>query len=464
MAKDGPYQVSPSNQPGNKPPLGKPGFEKDREREKDKLTKPVPDKPVVKPSATGEPPKPARLVSLDAYRGFIMLLLASGGFGIKAIAEARPDSIWPQVAAQFTHVTWQGCAFWDLIQPAFMFMVGVAIPYSYAARRNRGASYLGVLFHTLVRAVMLIALGVFLASHGSKFSPTATTFEFTNVLAQIGLGYFFVYLLVNRWKWLQLLAMAGILGGYWFAFYQYPLPPADFNWASVDVKPEERFQGLQEHWSKNVNFANEQDRKLLNLFPRDSEKKPYEFNAGGYQTLNFVPSMATMLLGLMIGELLRSARSPGGKLVWLLGIGAVCLAAGLALGYTVCPIVKRIWTPSWTLFSGGLVVWMLAAFYCAIDVVGFRRLAMPLAIVGMNSLVVYMMGQLMRHWVTSQLRMHFGRYGDMAKQWVGQHVSGPFGQDVATGVYDPIWLSLAVMFVFWIICLWMYRQRIFVRL
>jgi predicted acyltransferase len=373
------------------------------------------------------------------------------------MAKARPDSIWPQVAAQFAHVPWQGCAFWDLIQPAFMFMVGVAMPYSYAARRSRGASYFGVLFHALVRSLLLIALGVWLASRGHS----GTNFLFTNVLAQIGLGYMFVFLLVNRWKLLQGLALAAILGGYWFAFYSYPLPPADFDWAKAEVKPEERFEGTYAHWDKNVNFANEQDRKFLNQFPRE---KPYEFSNGGYQTLNFVPSMATMLLGLLIGELLRSARTPLAKLVWMLGLGAACLAAGLALGYSVCPIVKRIWTPSWSLFSGGLVIWMLAAFYFVVDVVGFRRLALPLAIVGMNSLVMYMLGELLRRWTAAELGVHFGRYGEMAKQWAGQHMSGPLGQDVAAGVYDPIWSSLAVMFVFWVVCLWMYRQKIFVRL
>ncbi len=461
MAKDGPYPVSPLNQPGNKPPLGK-FQEKDRERDKDKSAKPPSDKPVekqpaAKMPASGDPPKPGRLIALDAYRGFIMLLLASAGFGFAAVAKAKPDSIWPQVAAQFKHVDWQGCAFWDLIQPAFMFMVGVAIPYSYAARRSRGASYIGVLFHALVRSLLLIALGIFLASH----SQQTTNFLFTNVLAQIGLGYFFVFLLVNRWKWLQGLAFAVILGGYGFLFFNHPLPGPDFDWAKAEVQPQERFEGVQAHWSKNVNFAADQDRKILNQFPRD---KPYEFTAGGYQTLNFVPSIATMLLGLMIGELLRSGRSPRAKLVWLVGIGAVCLAAGLGLGYTVCPIVKRIWTPSWTLFSGGLVIWMLAAFYAVIDVAGWRFLAAPLAIVGMNSIVIYLMSQLMNGWVRTNLQIHFGRYAQMSKDWIGQHLNSPFGQDVAHGIYDPVALSVAVMLVFWIICFWLYRQKIFVRL
>jgi predicted acyltransferase len=177
-----------------------------------------------------------------------------------------------------------------------------------------------------------------------------------------------------------------------------------------------------------------------------------------------VPSIATMLLGLMVGELLRSGRSPRGKLFWLLGIGAVCIAAGLALGYTVCPIVKRIWTPSWALFSGGLVIWMLAAFYAVIDVAGWRFLAAPLAIVGMNSIVMYLMTQLLNGWARTQLSVHLGRYGEMAKQWVGGYVTSPLGQDFAHGLYDPVALSLAVMLVFWLVCLWLYRQKIFVRL
>src|SRR5437868_2416009 len=109
--------------------------------------------------------KPDRLISLDAYRGFIMLAMASGGLGFAAMAQKDGFSdspLWQALAFQFDHVPWVGCSFWDLIQPSFMFMVGVALPYSYAGRKARGERERRVFAHTVLRAVVLILLGIFL--------------------------------------------------------------------------------------------------------------------------------------------------------------------------------------------------------------------------------------------------------------------------------------------------------------
>jgi heparan-alpha-glucosaminide N-acetyltransferase len=112
-------------------------------------------------------PAPAshRLLSLDAFRGFIMLLMASGGFGIAQMAAKHPDSIWEFISPQFAHQAWQGCSLWDLIQPSFMFMVGMAVPFSYTKRREHGQSFFGMAWHALSRSILLVALGVLLATH-----------------------------------------------------------------------------------------------------------------------------------------------------------------------------------------------------------------------------------------------------------------------------------------------------------
>ena len=149
--------------------------------------------PVAEQTDPAVPEPPPRLVSLDAYRGLIMLAMASAGLGHPAsprswAAAGRP---WRR---RLDHVAWVGCAVWDLIQPAFMFMVGVALPYSYAAARPSGQTRWQMLRHALSRSLILVALGVFCASAGSK----QTNFMFTNVLAQIGLGYTLVYLLRGR--------------------------------------------------------------------------------------------------------------------------------------------------------------------------------------------------------------------------------------------------------------------------
>ncbi len=437
--------------------------------EKPKPTSLVPPKSALPPFAVKE----SRLASLDAYRGAIMLLLASGAFGMKTVmdnlkaagatAGERRYDVANFFYHQLEHVTWQGGVLWDLIQPAFMFMVGAALPYSYAKRAGRGDSYIGRFWHALVRSAALVLLGVFLSSIGKP----ETNWKFMNVLSQIGLGYMFVFLLVNRGVILQTIVAVAILGGTWYAFYQHPLPPDGFDYAKVGiVKPDDKEQCILQppvfaHWTKNTNFAAEQDRIILNKLPRS---QPYEYDEGGYTTLNFVPSIVTMLLGLMVGELLRGPRTSRDKLVRLLIAGAVCIALGLAASYTVCPIVKRIWTPSWALASGGAVIWLLALFYAVFDVLGLRRLALPLAVVGMNSFLVYMMSQTLKTWTGRQLHTFFDRPYARFADWANANTSFSFEPKLFGGIYGPIWQSVGVMVVFWLVCVWLYRQKLFVRL
>src|SRR5262249_6731728 len=147
------------------------------------------------------------------------------------------------------------------------------------------------------------------------------------------------------------------------------------------------FTGFAAHWNKNTNLAWASDQWFLNLFPRS---KPFAFNGGGYTTLSFIPTLATMILGLIAGDWLRTEDSASRKLSRLVVAGAICLAAALAaeqLG--ICPIVKRIWTPAWTLYSGGWCFLMLAGFYATLDVVGLRAWAFPLRVIGMNSIAAY---------------------------------------------------------------------------
>jgi predicted acyltransferase len=433
---------------------------------------------------TSPPAPPPRLMSLDAYRGWIMLVMASGGLGFARVwsqmetsvlatgifgvagspggfwsalgnlfptrADLLPASgLWSFLGFQFEHVDWEGCAFWDLIQPSFMFMVGVAAPFSFASRVAKGDSYGKMFFHAVWRAILLILLAVFLSSPMtlSRATPTpwgpTTNWIFTNVLAQIGLGYIFVFLLVGRGWRLQLGVIAAILAGYTLFFGLWPAP-ADFDYKAVDVADGWRhhYTGWFAHWNKNSNAGHVFDLWFLNLFPR---AEPFKFNSGGYVTLNFVPSLATMLLGLMAGELLRTKRSPAKKFVLLAATGAVCLAIGWLMGLFVCPIVKRIWTPSWAVFSSGWTFAILAAFYGVIDVLGWKRWSWPLVVVGMNSIAMYCMSQLLKPWIGSSLRTHIGR--------------GAF-----LGDFAPVVMSASILLVLWLFCLWLYRRKIFLRI
>lgn len=408
------------------------------------------------PAAVAVPrEKPARLLSLDAYRGAIMLFMASGGLAIPAVAKHFPDSpVWRTLAFNTDHVQWVGCSLWDLIQPSFMFMVGVAMPYSIASRRAKGDSERKIVAHVLYRAAFLVLLAIFLTSNWSK----QTDFVFTNVLAQIGLGYAFLYLLLGREIRVQLAVLAGILIGYWLLFFLWPLPSSDQAAHAVGSPDDwQTLPGWFAHWNKNTNAAAAFDVWFLNLFPR---AEPFVFNKGGYQTLNFVPSVGTMILGLMAGEMLRTTRSKSYKLAWLLAVGTLCLALGWLAGEYLCPLVKRIWTPSWVLFSAGWSYAMLAGFFWLIDIQSWRRWAFPLIVVGTNSIAMYCMSQLMKGWIRSSLQIHLG----------------PFALPILRGMplsVDPLWLnntfgpitqSAAVLLVLWLICLWMYRRGLFLRI
>jgi heparan-alpha-glucosaminide N-acetyltransferase len=389
--------------------------------------------------------KPARLTSLDAYRGFIMLAMASGGFTLAKVAEHFPGNrYWDFVGYHTDHVAWVGCGFWDLIQPSFMFMAGVAIPYSYASRKNKGESDALILFHVAVRSLVLVLLGIFLSSNGGARPEHLLV----NVLTQIGLGYFFVTLLRGRGLIVQLAATAIVLVGYWLWFVLYPLPPAGFDYQSVGLKDGPYLSGFFAHWEMNTNAAAYFDRWLLNLLPAYRDK-PFVFNPGGYQTLNFIPSMATMLFGLMAGELLRGRKSGRVKLAWLVAAGLICLALGLLAGWTLCPIVKRIWTPSWAVYSAGWTFWMLAAFYAICDLNGWKSWAFFLTVVGMNSIAIYCMSQMLKPAIR-------GTFHNLVGEWWILRWIDP--------IYLPVVQYCVVLTVLWLACYWMYRRGIFVRI
>lgn len=403
-----------------------------------------------------------RLYSLDAYRGLIMISLAFGGFGLYGTAKnhlvENPDSgLWETISYHFHHVEWTGCGYWDLIQPSFMFMVGVSMAYSYTKRESMGHSWLRMFGHALWRSIVLVLLGVFLSSNGKD----QTNWTFMNVLSQIGLGYTFLFIFWKfPWK-LQATAAALILVGTWALYFFEPGTGVDINAGAPEVGitaewAQEHLKDIAPAWHKNANVGQDIDLTLLNQFP---SKKPYEFNGGGYQTINFLPSLATMLFGLMCGELLRSDRSNKRKFWTLVIAGVVALIIGQNLHLQgIIPMVKRIWTPSWTIFSTGWCCLILATLYGIIDIMKWRWGAFPLVVVGMNSLVMYFMGQLLGPWTRGFLGTHFG--------WTKDYLQSHLNADTiaALQLNAPFIEATSVGMVFWLICWYLYRQKIFVKI
>ncbi len=391
-----------------------------------------------------KPSKPGRLISLDAYRGAIMVMMASGGLGLAHVAKQYPDSrLWQALAYHTEHAEWAGFTVWDVIQPAFMFMVGVALAFSVANRRARGQGFTRMSVHALWRAVVLVLLAVFLTSAWSR----RTEWVFPNVLAQIGLGYPVVFLLAFARPRTQWAVALGILLVCWLAFALYPLPTADFDWQSVGVSEDwPHLTGLAAHWEKNTNIAAAFDRWFLNLFPRE---EPFVFNRGGYTTLNFVPSIATMIFGLLAGQLLRSNASMARKLLYLLLFGIIGAVLGKAIAMAgLCPIVKRIWTPSWAICSAGVATLLLVGFVAVIEGLGLKRWAFPFVVVGLNPITLYCLWQLGGSFIRENIQRH-----------LGQDIFQVFGPE-----YVPMLQRGAVLLILWLVLLWMYRRKIFLRI
>jgi len=373
-----------------------------------------------------------------------MFLMMAEVMHFARVARAIPEShFWSILAYNQTHVEWAGMSLHDTIQPGFTFLVGVALPYSIASRVSKGQSFAHQLAHTLWRSLVLIALGIFLRSTSS----TQTYFTFEDTLTQIGLGYTFAFLLAYcrpRWQWT---ALGAILFGYWLAWAIYPAPGPGFNYAAVGVPSTWHFNftGFASHWNKNSNLGQAFDLWFLNLFPRASR---FAYNDGGYLTLSFIPTLGTMLLGLRAGEWFRSA-APKIPIRRFLVAGVLLIAAGLLFHLTgICPIVKRIWTPSWTLFSGGVCFFFLAAFAWVLDVKGWRRWAFPLVVIGMNSIAAYVIAHLWEDFVVSSLHIN-----------LGYRIFLVFGPAL-----QPVVLGATVLLIYWLVLYWMYRKRIFLRI
>jgi predicted acyltransferase len=368
-----------------------------------------------------------RVSSIDAFRGFVMFLMLAEAMRLWTLEAAYPGStFWAVVAFNTTHVPWRGCSLHDLIQPAFSFLVGAALPFSIAARTTTGQRFGRMLAHAIWRSVALVLLGIFLRS----LERRQTYWTFEDTLTQIGLGYTFLFLLAFARVRTQVVVFVVLLVAFWAAFVAYPAPAP----------------GLFAHFGKNTNVSWAFDVWFLNLFPRES---PFRFNSGGWSTLSFIPTLATMMLGLWAGEWLKSARAAEEKFKGLLAAGAALTVSGLvfdALG--ICPIVKRVWTSSYTLYSGGLVVIMLAVFYGIVDVKGWRRWAFPLLVIGANSMAIYVMSWTLEAFVRDALVRHVGR--------------APFA--MMGPPFEPVLRGAAVLTVFWLILLWMYRRRVFVRI
>jgi predicted acyltransferase len=388
-----------------------------------------------------------RIGSVDAYRGLVMLLMLAEVLRTCTVSPLVPlASLFAFVCAEQSHAAWVGMSLHDLIQPSFYFLVGLAFVLSRQRRRASGESRARLAQHTLLRSLILIFLGM--ALQAAK--PRQWDWYFLDTLTQIGLAYPFLAVLAGRRPAVRLAAIVAILVGYWAWFALTPVPAAAPDPLAAFLSPawvrDHGLSGFGSHWQKNQNVAWAFDLWFVNLFPRNV---PHWGYVTGLTTLNFVPSIATMLLGSSAGyRLLRTQK--GQPVVRPLAVRGVVLAgAGALLGVTgLCPIVKAIWTPSWVLVSGGCCYLLLACFHLLADELHWRHALFPLSVVGMNSLAAYILSFVFPAYAFNSIHRIVG--------------FRPF--EVFGSGYEPFVYGLLILSLYWLALYAMYRQRVFLRI
>jgi predicted acyltransferase len=357
-----------------------------------------------------------RLMSLDFFRGFTMfLLIGESTLLYEHLRDPRlGGTILHAIGTQLDHHPWAGLRFWDLVQPFFMFIVGVALAFSVAKREERGDERSLITRHVIVRSLVLLVLGWALYCIG----PGRITFRFQNVLAQLGVTYPIAYFLMRRrpraqvaWSFAFLILTDLIYRLFWVPGYTQAFVP-DHNFGS---------------W--------------VDMFISG------ELSSGHWVSFNALPTAAHTIWGVLAGRWLMTKRTPGYKIRWLAIFGTAGVAVGFALT-AVSPMIKRICTSSFVVASGGFCLLVLALSYWLIDVRMLRKWAVFFNIVGLNSLFIYL----------------FTESGGTS--WVARLVrpfaAGLFGWTGELGA--EIFMSLAALAVLWLMCYWFYKRRILIKI
>ena len=357
-----------------------------------------------------------RLHSVDALRGFDMFWII-GGEGIAHAAATLTSWGWlVWLVGQLEHPEWHGFKFYDLIFPMFLFLAGVSMPLSFAKRLARGETKAQITRHVIVRGLVLVLLGMI---YNGLLDFDWPNTRLPSVLGRIGLAYLFAGLIVLNTTWRgQLIWFASLLVGYWAALKFIPVP----GFGAGDLQPGHTL----------TDFI---DRLLIpgHLYHGDRDPE------GLFAT---IPAIATALAGALTGQFLKSNNNGYFKTAWMVLAGVVCL--GLAQLWNLdFPINKNLWSSSFVLHCAGWSLLFLALFYLVIDVWQFRRWAFFFTVIGMNSIMIYMATR----FIDFEHTAHFFFDGILRN----------------AGQYKPLFWSIAVVMVEWLLLYILYRKKIFLR-
>ena len=351
-----------------------------------------------------------------------MLWIAGADALGPAVRHMRGGRLTQFLGQQLKHEGWEGCHFYDLIFPLFVFMMGVSITFS-LGRLVAAQGRAGAVARIFRRALLMYVLGLFF--YGG-FSTPIDQFRLVGVLQRLAICYFFAALFFIYLKPRGLVAVCvALLAGYWAMLTFAPVPGIGAG-----------------HFVEGQNFANWVDKRFL-----PGRKWYGDHDPEGL--LSNLPAIASCLLGVFAGLVLRDGRrSERQKAVALAVGGAVLLAAGLLWGMQF-PIIKKIWTSSYVLVAGGWSALLLAAFYLVIDVWKVRTWATPFVWIGTNALTIYLIGNVVDF---EQLSLRFAG-GDVAA-WLNARWAG----------LGALVLALVGMGICTAICRFLYQRKIFLRL
>lgn len=341
-----------------------------------------------------------RLASLDVFRGAT----------IAGMMLVNNPGDWSHIYLPFKHAAWHGWTYTDTIFPFFLWIVGVAMTFSFAKRIERGDDKTKLALHVLQRSAIIFALGLFLSgfpfglAFGHKFSWDSI--RIPGVLQRIAVCYLVVGLLFLKTNLRQQVWITGaLLGIYWIAMKVIPVP----GYGAGVLEP-------------TGNLCWYIDSTLLAGHTWSGAPVPGFDPEGIFSTL---PAIATTLFGALTGHLLRSEKSQEEKTIWLFVHGSLLLFAGSIMDYFL-PINKNLWTSSYSVFMAGLAMVCLGVCYWLIDVKGHRRWTKWLEIYGQNAITMFVLAGL------------FGRLSTVVK------VSGPDGGPISlkTWYYQALFVPL----------------------
>ncbi len=357
-----------------------------------------------------------RLLSLDFYRGLTMFLLIAefSHLFVLLVSPSLEDTLIYSIGTQFHHADWEGLRFWDLIQPFFMFIVGVSMPLSFSKRMAKGDSYRQLSKHAIKRAFLMLLLGWGLYCIG----PGEIVFRFQNVLAQLSVAYVLAFVVIRR----PVLVQIG------FSLLLILISEGLYRFFPVE--------GFTNPFVNGENFG-----AWFNILVSGDP------DGSDWAMFNAIPTAAHTIWGLMAGQLLLSNHSAQKKLMILFAAGIIGLILGFGLS-PFTPIIKRISTSTFVLASGGWSLIALGVCYWIIDIKKYQKGVLFFSVVGMNPLFIYLFAHVGGAKLINKIFLPFSNalFG-----WTGE-------------LGAQIILSCIVLFTLWYICYWMYKKKIFIRI